>query len=99
MTRKFSALFAAGFGALALATAVASHAHDRPSSVNESGAVPPTHHQVAPSNSAPATGRSAQAAAQRDVRGYGSAAGTYEVQTPSSVNESAPWLANERTRR
>ena len=99
MTRKFSAMFAAGFGALALIVGAAVQADDRPSSPNESGTVPPTHHEVAPTNSAPATGRSAQATAQRDVRGYGSAAGTYEVQTPSSVSESAPWLANDPTRR
>ena len=98
MTSKFSAMFAAGFGALALIGGAVVQAHDRPSSPNESGAVPPTHHEVAPANSSPAIGSSAQAAAQGDLRGF-KGSNSYEVQTPSSVSESAPWLANDRPRR
>lgn len=98
MTRKFSAMFAAGFGALALIAGAAAQAHDRPSSPNESGAVPPTHHEVAPANSRPAIGSSTQAAARGDVGPF-KGSNSYEVQTPSSVSESAPWLANDRSRR
>jgi hypothetical protein len=94
MAPKLSRFIAAGFGALSLLAGAAVYAQDVPLSVNESGPVP-GNHEVAPSNQSPATGRSGTAAVTRDVRGpY-----TYEVQTPSSVSESAPWLTGQTGRR
>ena len=55
-----------------------------PLSVNESGPVYPQHARV-PTGAIGATQSNAPA------RQVGSA--TFEVQTPSSVNESAPWLS------
>lgn len=94
MTRKHSRLIAAGFGALTMLAGAAVYAHDVPLSVNEAGAVA-ANHETAPSNAAPAVGRSGQRAQPGEVRG----SSTFEVQTPSSVNESAPWLTGNFFRR
>ena len=88
MTQIFSRVFGTGVGALAIMIGAAVYANDGPLSVNESGPVS-VDHAPAPSNAAPAIGRSASAPEPRELRGMGT---TYEVQTPSSVNESAPWL-------
>lgn len=69
------------------------YAHDAPLSVNDAGPTLPNH-EVAPSNAQPAVGRSRQAAQSREVRGSSS----FEVQTPSSVDESAPWLTGQPRR-
>ena len=90
MTRKVSHLVAAGFAGLSLIAGAAVYAHDAPLSVNEAGAVS-ANHEIAPSNAAPAVGRSDLGARTRDLRG----ANTYEVQTPSSVSESAPSLTGQ----
>ena len=92
MVRKLSKVVAAGFGALTLLAGAAVYAHDAPLSVNE-GPVSPNH-EVAPSNAQPAVGRSRQVTQPREVRGPTS----YEVQTPSSVDESAPWLTGQPRR-
>ena len=92
--RKLSTFITAGFGALSLLAGAAVYAHDAPLSVNDSGPVS-GNHEVAPTNKSPATGRSGVAAITRELRGPN----TYEVQTPSSVNESAPWLAGQTGRR
>lgn len=93
MTQKVSILFAAGAGALSLLAGAAVYAHDAPMSVNESGPVS-ANHQIAPTNSEPATGRSQRATEVREVRGPS----PVEVQTPSSVDESAPWLTGQPRR-
>lgn len=95
MVRKLSRVVAAGFGALTLLAGAAVYAHDAPLSVNE-GPVSPNH-EVAPSNSQPALGRSRQVTPPREIRGSGDS-GSYEVQTPSSVDESAPWLTGQPRR-
>ena len=69
------------------------YADDAPLSVNESGPVS-ANHEVAPTNAQPAVGRSRQLEKPREIRGSGS----YEVQTPSSVDESAPWLTGQPRR-
>ena len=95
MTRKVSHLIAAGFGALSMVAGAAVYAHDAPLSVNEAGPVA-ANHEVAPSNAAPAAvGRTSTPTQSREVRG----SYTFEVHTPSSVNESAPWLAGQPARR
>lgn len=94
MVPRISKLIAAGFGALSLAAGAAVYADDAPLSVNETGPVS-ANHQMAPTESASATGRSGYDRQAREVRGGSSESGTYEVQTPSSVNESAPWLTGQ----
>ena len=94
MARKLSTFITAGFGALSLLAGAAVYAHDVPLSVNEAGPVS-GNHEAAPTNKSPATGRSGVATGAREVRGPS----TYEVQTPSSVDESAPWLAGQTVRR
>ena len=94
MTRKFSRFITAGFGALSLLAGAAVYAHDVPLSVNDAGPVA-ANHEAAPTNKSPASGRSGAASVTREVRGPN----TYEIQTPSSVNESAPWLAGQTGRR
>lgn len=94
MTHKFSRVIAAGYGALTMLAGAAVYAHDVPLSVNESGPAA-ANHETAPSNAAPALGRSGQRSQAREIRG----SDTVEVQTPSSVNESAPWLTGNFSRR
>ena len=94
MTRKHSRLIAAGFGALTMLAGAAVYAHDVPLSVNDAGPVA-ANHETAPTNAAPAVGRSGQRSQAREMRG----SDTFEVQTPSSVNESAPWLTGDFLRR
>lgn len=96
MISRIPKLIAAGLGALTLSVGAAAYADDAPLSVSESGAVS-ADHQIAPTESAPATGRSGYDSQQREVRGGSYDSRTFEVQTPSSVNESAPWLT-ERDR-
>ena len=59
MTRKHSRLIAAGFGALTMLAGAAVYAHDVPLSVNDAGPVA-ANHETAPTNAAPAVGRSGQ---------------------------------------
>ena len=102
MTRKLSRIISAGTAALSLSIAAAVYAHDAPTSVNESGPVS-ANHEIAPSSASPAVGRSNHTTQARELRGPqpfdAPGAGTFEVQTPSSVNESAPWLTGQRDRR
>jgi len=84
MTRKVSltaaALLAASFSAGAFAN------DTFPLSVNETGPVYPQHASV------PAyIGASSQAAPERNIRSDVRDSKSYEVQTRSSVSESAPW--------
>lgn len=97
MNVRISKLIAAGIGALSLATGAAVYADDAPASSNESGPVS-ANHQIVPTQSAPATGRSGYDRQAREVRGGSYGSGTFEVQTPSSVNESAPWLTEQDKR-
>ena len=94
MARKLSRFIIASCGAVSLLAGAAVYAHDVPLSVNEAGPVP-GNHEVAPTNKSPATGRTSDATTTGEVRGPN----TYEVQTPSSVSESAPWLAGQTGRR
>lgn len=100
MARKISHVIAAGLGALAFGAAAAVYADGAPSSVNESAPVSARHGVPAPTASGSAVGRSGHSSGMRDVRGpsayAASSSGTFEVQTPSSVNESAPWLTGQR---
>lgn len=95
MVPRISKLIAAGVGALSLAAGAAVYADDAPLSVNESGAVS-ANHATAPTNSAPATERTGSTRQTREVRSGSYSSGTFEVQTPSSVSESAPWLTGQQ---
>lgn len=87
MSRKSFALIA---GVVAFSTIGAASAMNFPSSPNESG--PAVQQHVA-------TGSAVGATADRASLGTGGyqQRGTYEVQTPSSPNESAPWLLKQPT--
>ena len=87
MVRKLTAVIAASAAALSFLAAPVG-AKDVPSSVNESGFVG-SHHDRATVQRP--IGRAGQAAGAGELRGTHSSG--YAVQTPSSVNESAPWLA------
>ena len=88
MTRTLSHTICAALAALALSAGA--FAKDTPPlSVNESGPVNP---QRATVHEAPVGATQGRA----PVRAVGS--GHYEVQTPSSVSESAPWLAGTQRR-
>ena len=87
MSRKLSILFTAT--ALSLSGGLV-HAAGFPSSPNETGPV-----QVESSNAAPATGATRERAPSTTVEFR--EAGSYEVRTPSSSNESAPWLIDGQT--
>lgn len=97
MTRNLSQFIAAGLGALALASGAAVYADDAPLSANESGAISAQHSLAAPTAASGEVGRS-PSAAYGEVRGSqrsdASGSGIFEVQTPSSVSESAPWLTD-----
>ena len=101
MTRKLSKLIAAGAGALSLLAGAAVYADDAPLSVNESGPMS-ANHERAPTESSPAVGRSDRQLQTREIRGsiYSNVndARSFEVQTPSSLNESAPWLTGQERR-
>ena len=92
MTRKLSSVIAAAIiGALLSVGALANDTF--PLSVNETGPVYPQHATV------PAyVGASSQTAPARDIRSHSGTSQSYEVQTPSSVNESAPWLTGTNRR-
>ena len=88
MSRKLSHAIAAGLAALSLSTGAL--ADDTfPLSVNESGPVYPQH-ATAPAQGAIAA--AAVGATKGTAAGGGFGSGNYEVRTPASVNESAPWL-------
>lgn len=92
MLRKISAALTVSVTALSFLAAAPVVANDFPLSVNESA---PTNvdHGLSPTQKPPAApvGRMGQRSGGGEVsaRVYGSP--TYEVQTPSSVSESAPW--------
>lgn len=85
MSRKLFVLFASA-AATALSASVATANDTFPLSVNESGPVYPQH-QAAPAN----VGSTSQTSASGVVVSPRAAATQYEVRTPSSVSESAPW--------
>ena len=87
MSRKLSILLAAT--ALALSGGLV-YATDFPSSPNETG-----HVQVECSSAALATGATRERGPLSTVEFR--EAGSYEVRTPSSSNESAPWLIDGQT--
>ena len=96
MSRNFSSVVAAGAAALAIFTTYPAAADDRPSSVSESGPSRASHHDASPTQRA-ADARGRSSASPRAGSGsyeYGSR--SYEVQTPSSVNESAPYSAGDQ---
>ena len=94
MLRNFSAVIAASATALSMLTAYPAAADDRPSSVSESGPNRASHHDASPTQRrANAQGRSSSSAGAGSYT-YGSS--SYEVQTPSSVNESAPFLTGNQ---
>lgn len=74
-------------------------ADDRPSSVRDAGANPPTHHEVAPTERAGDARARTGDGPGRTIFGFGRSipeSGLYEVQTPMSVNESAPFAAGNQ---
>ena len=87
MSRKLSILLAAS--ALSLSGGLG-YASDFPTSPNETGPV-----TVESSRGAPAVGATREDAPLRTVEPRD--AGSYEVHTPSSINESAPWLIDGQT--
>ncbi len=95
MLRKLNVVIAAGFGALSFAGGAGAFGTvDFPTSVNESDPIM-AQHATAPSATAPkmAVGGTRDAAPMRELGSM-----TYEVQVPSSVNESAPQLTGSRHR-
>lgn len=100
MLRKISVVAAASAATLSLLTAHPAAADNRtssvdvPSSVSESGPNRATHHEVAPTErTGDVLGRTAGSGS---IRSYGYDSRSYTVQTPSSSNESAPFLAGDQ---
>ena len=87
MSSKLSILLAAT--ALSLSGGLV-HATDFPSSSNETGPA-----AVESSSAAPATGATSVRAPLKAAEFR--EAGSYDVRTPSSINESAPWLLDGQT--
>lgn len=87
MSRKLSILLAGT--ALSLSAGLV-HASDFPSSPNETGPV-----VVESSSAVPAIGATDERALLGTVEFR--EAGSYEVRTPSSINESAPWIIDGQT--
>lgn len=90
MSRKYSAILAATAAALSLAALAPAKATDSATSAYETGPVT-SHHDLAPTERvSDARGRTA---AVQDTRSYRFESRGYEVQTPSSVNESEPYVS------
>ena len=95
MSDKFSVLVAASAAALSILVAYPAAAHDRPSSVTESGPNRASHHDASPTQQG--TNARGAGSATAGSGSYARAYDSYEVQTPSSVNESAPFAAGNQT--
>lgn len=95
MSRKFTAVIASASMALAFLAAGGANADDKPVSVNESAPARAGHQTVptAGQRASEARGGLRESAPVRELGFQSSDSRAYEVQTPSSVNESAPWLA------
>ena len=94
MSKKFSALLATTTAALSILIAYPAAAHDRPSSVTESGPSRASHHDASPTQ----RGANARGASSAAAGGgtYARSNDSYEVQTPSSVDDSAPFITGNQ---
>lgn len=98
MLRKIHVVIAASAAAFSFLVMNPAAADDRPNSVSGAGPNPPTHHELAPTESAgDARGRTGDAPGRTIFGRFIPGARSYEVQWPSSVSESAPSDAGDQT--